>query len=250
MNDLNKSKKVVVIIQARMGSSRLPGKILEDIEGQPMLWHIVNRVKTCKLIDEIVVATTVEKNDDQVEEFCKKNDIEVFRGSEADVLDRYYQVAQLYKADVIARITGDCAVIDPKVTDRVVASYLENQDSCDFASNALNRTYPYGVETEVTSFEVLKSAWENAKEERYREHVMPYIIDHPELFHLKSVESNEDLSYLRWTVDQKEDLELIREIYKRLYSPGKIFYMEDILELVSKEPHLKEINKDVEQKKV
>jgi len=245
---MKKSKKIVAIIQARMGSSRLPGKVLEDIEGRPILWHVVNRLKESTLIDMIVVATTVEKKDNEVEEFCKKYGIEVFRGSEEDVLDRYYQAARTYRADVIVRITADCAVIDPRVTDQVISCYLENQESCDFCSNVITRTYPNGLETEVVPIHALRLAWDKAKKECDREHVTLYIANHPKQFRLHSVENNEDLSHLRWTVDQKEDLELMCQIYKRLHSDGKIFYMEDVLDVLHKEPDLKEINKLVKQK--
>lgn len=240
--------RTVAIVQARMGSSRLSGKVLEDIEGKPMLWHIVNRLKTCIFIDLIVVATTIEKKDDAIAKFCMEHGIEVFRGSENDVLDRYYQAAKNYRADVIVRITADCAVIDPKVTDYVISRYLENKNDCDFCSNVLTRTYPNGLETEVVPMDILRVAWEKAKKECYREHVTLFFGDHPELFRLHNVSNNKDLSHLRWTVDQKEDLELIRQIYKRLYSGGKIFYMKDIFGLLHKEPHLKEINKAVKHK--
>ena len=250
MKNINDSQKIVAIVQARMGSSRLPGKVLESIEGKPMLWHVINRLKTCALIHEIVVATTVNQNDAVIENFCKEHEIDVFRGSEEDVLDRYYQAAKIYSADIVVRITSDCAVIDPRVTDHVISRYLENQDSYDFCSNVLIRTYPNGLETEVVPFHILELIWKEAREDWYREHVTFYLANRPDLFRLVSVVNDEDLSYLRWTVDQREDLDLIREIYKRLYQDGRTFYMEDIVEVFKREPHLAEINKNVRQKTV
>lgn len=246
--DINRSNKIVAIVQARMGSSRLPGKVLKSIEGKPMLWHVVNRLKMSKLIDMVVVATSLSKKDDAVEDFCKECDFEVFRGSEEDVLDRYYQAAKVYEADVVVRITADCAVIDPKVTDHVISRYLESHDGCDFCSNVLTRTYPNGLETEVIPFQVLESVWKKAEKKCHREHVTLYLVDHPEQFQLQNVKNNENLSYLRWTVDQEEDLELIRQIYKRLYSSKKIFYTEDILNILCNEPYLEKINRHVKQK--
>jgi len=242
------SQNIIAIIQARMGSSRLPGKVLQPIEGRPMLWHIINRLKTCNRLNNIVVATTISRDDDVIENFCHENDVDFFRGSEHDVLDRYYQTAKEFGADIIVRITADCAVIDPKVTDHVISSYLENQNSCDFCSNVLTRTYPNGLETEVIPFETLETVWHQAEEPRHREHVTLYLADHLDDFRLMNVRNPEDLSYLRWTVDQQEDLDLIRRFYQHLYPNKQIFHTEDILDVLSREPFLMEINKEVQQK--
>jgi len=230
-----------------MGSTRLPGKVLMPIEGKPMLRHIISRLRTCVYIDKIVVATTTSTSDDAIENLCSDNNVDVYRGSEEDVLDRYYQAAKEFKADVVVRITADCAVIDPKITDQVICRYLKNQDNCDYCSNVVIRTYPNGLETEVFPFKMLQIVWCQAKEKRHREHVTLYFIDHPQDFRLMNVYSPEDLSYLRWTVDQQEDLDLIRQIYQRLYSDKHIFYTEDILDVMFKEPCLREINKDIQQ---
>ncbi len=238
--------KIVAIVQARMGSTRLPGKVLKDIEGKPMLWHIVNRLKHAKLIDKIVIATSVNKKDEAIEKFCKENNIDCFRGNEEDVLARYYETAKEYNADIIIRITSDCPLIDPEIVDLVVRRHKEN--SADYTSNTLKRTYPRGLDTEVFGFYALEEAYKRAKELYQREHVTPFIYEHPELFKLQNVENNKDLSYLRFTVDEEKDLELVRKIYKRLFNNKKNFYLQDIMVILKREPFLIEMNKSVKQK--
>ena len=241
-------QRVVVIIQARMKSTRLPGKVLKTIAGKPMLAHVIERLKDTKLVNGIAIATTVKEEDRIILKLANDSGVKNFAGSEEDVLDRYYQAAKRYPADVIVRITSDCPLIDPEVVDKVIAFYLREKDMVGYVSNSLRRSYPRGLDTEVFSFEVLKRAWQEAKEPHQREHVTPYICEHPEIFHLANVENSEDLSYMRWTVDEERDLEFVREVYKRLYKEGEIFLMEDILTLLRKEPQLMEINKNVKQK--
>jgi spore coat polysaccharide biosynthesis protein SpsF len=237
--------RTVVIIQARMGSTRLPGKALMKIEDKPMLWHVINRLKYCKLVNEIVVATSVNKNDDLIEKYCKQNHIICSRGSEDDVLARYYEAAKKYEANIIVRITSDCPLIDPKIVDLVIQKHKEK--SVDYTSNTLKRTFPRGLDVEVFDFNALEKAFIETKEPYQREHVTVYIYEHPELFKVYSVENNQDLSCLRLTVDEEKDLEFVGEVYKRLYSK-KIFFMEDILKVLDNEPSLVEINKEVKQK--
>ena len=226
-----------------MGSSRLPGKILMPLAGKPALFHVVDRLGYAKLLDKIVVATTNEKADDQVEDFCKKNHFFCFRGSEDDVLDRYFQSAKEYNADIIIRITGDCPLADPALVDEVVQYFLDND--FDYVSNTIKPTYPDGLDTEVFSFESLEKAWKEADLKSEREHVTPYIWKNPDKFKIANVQNDVDLSYLRWTVDKKEDMELVQQIYKHLYKEGYIFYMKDILELLEKYPDLKLINQGI-----
>ena len=239
---------VVAIIQARFSSTRLTGKVLIPISRKPMLWHVVNRLKRSNLINKVVIATTTEKRDNIIVKFCIENNIDFYRGSENDVLDRYYQVAKKYKVDVIVRITADCPLIDPEITDKVIEYYLKNKDRFDYVSNVLERSFPRGLDVEVFSFNVLEKTWHEARETHEREHVTPYICEHPEMFRLTNVENSKDLSYMRWTVDEEKDLEFVREVYQRLYQGGKIFYMNDVLNLLDKEQELLEINKDVKQK--
>ncbi|PKP51251.1 MAG: acylneuraminate cytidylyltransferase [Candidatus Altiarchaeales archaeon HGW-Altiarchaeales-3] len=170
----------------------------------------------------------------------------MFRGSEDDVLDRYYKAAKEVNADVVVRMTSDCPLIDPKVSDKVIETFLNNH--CDYCSNCLKRTYPQGLDTEVFSFEALEEAWKEAGEYYQREHVTPYIHENPGKFKLLTVSNDKDLSHLRWTLDTIEDFNFINEIYKRLYNEEKIFYIEDILKILDKEPELIEINKHIKQK--
>jgi spore coat polysaccharide biosynthesis protein SpsF len=242
--------KKVAIIQARMGSTRLPGKILKDIKGQPMLWHVIDRVNYSNLIDKIVIATTDNKEDDKIENFCKTNDINFYRGNQEDVLDRYYQTARIYQADLIIRITSDCPLIDPSIIDKIIEHYLNNKEKVDYVSNILERTYPRGMDVEVFSFRTLETAWQKAEQQYQREHVTPYICKNPDTFTMSHVKNEIDLSILRLTVDEEKDLELVRGIYKKLYNKNTVFYLEDIVKLFEEYPELKLINEEVKQKSI
>lgn len=235
---------IAAIIQARMGSSRLPKKVLADIEGKPMLWHIIKRVKQAKKVDKIIVATTNLKDEKKVIKVAKESNVDFFQGSENDVLDRYYQAAKKYGADVIVRVTGDCPVVDPSLMDSAINFFKKG--NYDHVSTAYPRaTFPDGLDLWVFKFSALKKAWEEAKLASEREHVTSYIWNHPELFKIASFENDKDLSFMRWTVDESKDLEFIRAIYKRLYQPGKFFLMKDVLDLFKKEPELVMINKNI-----
>lgn len=249
MNDTNLKIKTAVIIQARMTSTRLPGKVLMEIEGKSMLWHVVERLKFCRTISDIILAIPDSKENNALEGFAKSNDIKYFRGSEEDVLSRYYETAKKFKCDVVARITSDCPVIDPETADLVINEHL-NSDY-DYTSNTLERTFPRGLDVEVFNFKALERAYKDAKEAHQREHVTPYIYEHPEIFRLQSVRAEGIFKRpeLRLTVDTKEDMALIKEIYKYLYNPDEIFGAGKIIELFSKKPELAEINADVRQKK-
>ena len=235
--------KVAAIVQVRMGSTRLPKKVLNDIVGKPMLWHVINRVKKAKLIDEIIIATTIEDEDEIIAKWAKNNNLKCYRGSAEDVLDRYYQVAKKNKVDIIVRITSDDPLKDPEIIDKVIKFYLDNRINLDFVSNAIKPTYPEGLDVEVFSFNAFKRAWKEAKKKSEREHVTPYMRDHPDKFRLANIaKEGENLSHLRWTVDYPEDLEFTREVYKRLYKEDKVFLMGDILDLLKKHPELSKIN--------
>lgn len=231
---------IVAIIQARMGSTRLPGKVLKEVSGHPMLWHVVTRVRWARTLDTVVVATSHNASDNPVVAFCEQEGIRCFRGSEDDVLDRYYQAAGWIGADVVVRITADCPLIDPIVVERIVSVYLEG--GCDYASNAIERTYPDGLDVEVFSFETLQRAWREASLISEREHVTPYIWKNEQVFELRQVTQDVDLSDLRWTVDEPEDLEFVRGIYRHLYQPGQVFVTKDVLRLLDNHPELVEIN--------
>jgi len=246
LSDLN----IIAIIQARMGSTRLPGKIMKEILGKPVILWDLDRVSLSKLINKIVVAIPYGKENDVIVDTIKKYSDKILttRGSEDDVLDRYYQAALQTNADVVVRITSDCPLIDHAVIDHIIEQFLDHD--CDYCSNSLTRTYPRGLDTEVFSFKALEEAWNEAKKYYEREHVTPYIIENPDKFKLLNVANDIDLSHLRWTLDTKEDFEFISAIYERIYSKKQLFLMDDILKLLSKEPELIDINRHVDQKKI
>jgi spore coat polysaccharide biosynthesis protein SpsF (cytidylyltransferase family) len=224
-----------------MGSTRLSGKVMLEISGKPVLWHVINRVSKSKLIDGLVVATTTNHEDDAIEKFCSKNSIMVFRGSEDDVLDRYYQCARKLNIENIVRITADCPLHDPAVIDLVIERY--RQGNYDYVSNIDPPTYPDGIDVEVFSFRALDIAWRNASLVSEREHVTPYIRKHRDFFKINNVTNDEDLSFYRWTLDQVEDFEFIQKIYKKFSeSNTDDFYTQDIIGLLEKNPELTNIN--------
>ena len=241
--------RIVAIVQARMGSSRLPGKVLKDIAGQPMLAWVVDRARLAESVTEVVVATTTDPADDAIETFCRERDDFVFRGSVFDVLDRFYQAARQFQADVIVRLTADCPLIDPIVIDRTVAALL--QSGADFTANRLpppwKRTYPIGLDTEVATFTALERAWREARLPHEREHVMPYLYEEPDRFKILVVDAHQDYGQMRWTVDTPEDLEAVRKIFE-LFGDRKDFGWLEVLELVDAHPELGQLNMDVRHK--
>lgn len=237
--------RTIAIIQARMGSTRLRGKVLIDLNGESVLGRVMLRVARSKILDNAIVATSDCPADDAVAELCVRRDWPCFRGSEDDVLDRYYRAALSFSAQTIVRITSDCPLIDPEVIDLVIDAY-QNQ-AVDYASNCLERTYPRGLDTEVLSIKALRRAWEEAPLSHEREHVTPYIYQHPEFFRLTSVKNREDYHQHRWTLDTPEDLQLIRTIYERLGNRDD-FGWREALALMEREPELAAINAHVMQK--
>ncbi|MGB9086517.1 MAG: aminotransferase class III-fold pyridoxal phosphate-dependent enzyme [Terriglobales bacterium] len=233
---------VVAIIQARMGSSRLPGKSLAEIEKRPMLWHVIQRVKRARMVDRVVVATSTAPADDAIENMCQENGVPCYRGSENDVLDRFYHAALAEKPAKVVRITADCPLIDPEVIDRVVRRF--ERGDLDYASNAMVRSYPDGLDTEVFSFSVLERAWHEANKASEREHVTPYL--RSEKFRTANVENDSTSlhQHYRWTVDEVEDLEFIRAVYKA-FRDRETFGMKDVLELIEKNPGLEKMNSEI-----
>ena len=243
------TERIVVIIQARMSSTRLPGKVLKDIAGKPMLAWVVERARRAHTVSEVVIATTVEPSDDPIVSFCAQMGYACTRGSLEDVLDRYYQAARAYHADVVVRVTADCPLIDPAEIDHVVREY--QRSGVDFAANRLpppfGRTYPIGLDTEVCSFAALERAWRETKEPYQREHVMPYLYEQPGRFKVLRVDHDPDYGDLRWTVDTPQDLDLVRAIFERM--AGRVdFGWLDVLELFQREPELARLNAGVGQK--
>lgn len=241
--------KVLAIIQARMGSTRLPGKILKEVNGKPLLSYQLHRLKASKLIDEIVIATTKKEQDDVIEAFCKKFSVSIFRGSESDVLKRYYEAAIKLRADVIVRITSDCPIIDPEIVDNVIHPFLESKNF-DYVSNTIERTFPRGFDVEVFSFNALEEAEHNAFLDRDREHVTPYFYTNTDKFNVCNVYNDVDYSKYRFTVDTQEDFELIKLILEHLYDENPYFKMLDVIRLMEKNPIWFSINAHIEQKKI
>lgn len=258
--------KVVAIIQGRMSSSRLPGKILADISGQPMLQRVFVRTSRSATVSETIFATTTDSTDDPVAEYCDFSGIPFTRGSQFDVLDRYYQTASEAKADVVVRITADCPVIDPELIDNVVRAVISNQSLVDFVCNRLpppyRRTYPIGLDIEACTFEALKKAWKEAKEPQHREHVMPYLYEGVKLitdnrllftgvssrgFKVALLNHTTDFGDYRWTVDTPEDLEFMREVYSH-FNGRDDFTWKEVLDLVHDHPELAKINAGVQHK--
>jgi len=228
-----------------MGSSRLPSKVLMDLAGEPMLVRVVNRVRLARLLDKVIVATTTNPKDVVIWNLCNKRGFLCTKGSEEDVLDRYYQTAVAYHADNVVRITSDAPFIEPAVIDKVVAEFYASR--VDYASNFIVRTYPLGLECEVMRLSALKKVWR--EDTQWREHVTPYIYKHPELFSLKNVVNGDvgvDYSGMRWTVDTAEDLDFVRKVYNH-FGHG-VFSWREVLELLAEHPDWSEINKNITQR--
>lgn len=241
--------RVVCIIQARMGSSRLPGKVMKDICGQPMIQWVVSRALQSEIIDHVLIATTESKSDDTIAAFCQKNGIDCFRGNEFDVLDRYYQAAKSAEANIIVRLTGDCPLVDAQLIDATIQKMADS--SADFCANRLpppyKRTFPIGLDVEVVTMRALETAWHKAIKKYEREHVLPYVYDPQNGFKISILDSVEDFGEMRWTVDTKEDLEFVRRVME--YLSCKItFTWLDVLTVVKEHPDLEKINEDIAHK--
>lgn len=237
--------KVNAIIQARLSSTRLPAKMLKKIVDKALLEHVIERIQRSKYIDKIIVATTTNSNDGKLCDLLDNLKIPYFRGSENDVLERYYQTAKHFQCKYIARITPDDPFKDPEVIDKVIEMFFNG--NLDFAYNNHPATFPEGLDTEIFSFDALKKAQKESKDTFEREHVTQYFYRHPELFEQNNLENNVDLSYLRWTIDTKEDLQMAREVYRKLYKDKPIFLMDDILHLIKNNPVIVTINNNVKR---
>ncbi len=240
--------KTVIIVQARMTSTRLPGKVLKPILGKPMLTYQIERLQRVSRADELVIATTTNAADEPIVSLCHDMTVPVFRGSEEDVLSRYYEAAAEHQAEVVVRITSDCPLIDPAVVDTVIDFYLSYRSEYDYVSNTLERTYPRGMDCEVFPFSVLETAAREATLPPDREHVTPFVYRQPQRFRLANVAYHEDKSHLRWTVDTPEDFQLIARMMEALYPTNPLFTLEDCLALIDRHPEWTALNAHVEQK--
>ena len=239
---------IVTIMQVRMTSSRLPGKVLMPLLGEPVFIRQLERMQGSKLIGKIIVATTTQIEDDPIEKICLEKGIDCFRGHPTDLLDRHYQAAKLYGADVVLKIPSDCPLIDPRIIDRTIGYYLDNRDQFDFVSNLHPATFPDGNDVEIMPFEMLERACKDAKLELEREHTTPYFWERPEIFRIGNIamEDGSDLSLIhRWTIDYKEDYDFIKKVYEELYPKNPLFSLEEILELLKKHPEIYQINSEL-----
>ncbi|WP_445636150.1 Acylneuraminate cytidylyltransferase [Nostoc sp. DSM 114161] len=240
--------KIVIIVQARMTSTRLPGKVLKKVLDRSLLEYQIERLKRVNLANEIVIVTTKNSTDLPIVELCHSLFIPYFRGSEEDVLARYYEAAKEHHADVVVRVTSDCPLIDPQVIDKVIQFYLDHEYKYDYVSNCLERSYPRGMDTEVFSFSALHQAFVEATAQPDREHVTPFIYMHPERYRVANIVNSDNQSSHRWTVDTADDFELVKRIIQALYPQIPNFTLEDCLNLLRQYPDWSLINAHVEQK--
>jgi len=232
--------RVLAILQARVSSTRLPGKVLKNILGKPMIMQQIEREMLVASIDKIVVATSTDHSDDILVKVLEQNNISVCRGSLDNVLDRYYKAANLYNPEHIVRITGDCPLVDPDVINKVILEHIEHD--ADYTTNCLPPSWPDGLDVEVMKMNTLKTVWEESELPSELEHVTPFIRKNPDRFKIHNVMSDIDLSGLRWTVDEKEDFEYVTNIYESLYPINKEFKTKDILNYLKNNPEKSSIN--------
>lgn len=245
--------RTVAIIQARMGSTRLPGKVMKKLCGKSVLEHVIRRVQACRLLDDVIIATTASPADDVIVAEAERCGTKWFRGNEEDVLDRYYQAARQSAADVVVRVTSDCPLFDPELLEKMIQRFqLENSANrnLDYLSNTIKRTFPLGLDAEVFRWHPLEYAHLHSRNQYEREHVTPYIYEHPERFSIHSFEGNEDLSCHRWTLDTEDDFKFISKIYSELYRENEIFPRNSVIALLDSNPEWKEINAHVKQKEL
>lgn len=244
---MNKPLKIVTVIQARTGSSRLPNKILLPVAGKPLLLRMIERVKSSNLTGIVVVAITEEQSDNILENLCVEHGINIYRGQTTDLLDRHYQAAKKFDADAVVKIPSDCPLIDPAVIDKVLNFYLENYNRYDYVSNLHPPTYPDGNDVEIMNFSSLENAWNNATRQLEREHTTPYFWENLDKFRIGNVVWETGLDYsltYRFTIDYEKDYKFIKLIFDELYPLNPKFTLQDILDLLKRKPELKKLNEE------
>ncbi|MDD3138613.1 MAG: glycosyltransferase family protein [Lachnospiraceae bacterium] len=237
---------IAAIIQARCGSTRFPNKIFAELQDKPLIWHVVNRLKFARKVDKLIIATTVNPLDDKLVSWAVDNNIDYFRGSENDVLERYYETAKIFGADIVVRITADDPFKEPEIVDNVI-DVLESSQA-DFVSNNNPPSFPEGLDVEAFTMEALSKMQNNATTNFEREHVTQYAYLHPYEFKICNVNNTKNLSYLRWTIDTETDFKMVSVIYQSLYrDENHIFHMDDILQLIQNCPEIAKINSEVQR---
>jgi len=236
----------LAIIQARVGSTRLPGKVLMKLAEKIVLEHVIERVSKFKKINKVIVATSIETEDDKISELCQKLNIICYRGSENDVLDRFYHAAKEFNYSNIIRITGDCPMIDPEIIGQVVKLY--EKEKLDYATNVIPPTFPKGLDVEVFTFKALEKAWSEVKPGPEREHVTVYFWQHPEIFKQKHLINKINLSEKRWVLDYEVDYKFLQEVFNSLYAIKPNFRLTDVLEFIKVNPDLEKINQGIDRK--
>lgn len=234
---------ILGIVQARMSSTRLPGKVMMPVLGEPMLARQVERLKRARSIDRLIIATTTEPGDDPVASLAAGLGLETYRGSLADVLDRYYQAALRHRPSHVVRLTADCPLADWDVINQLVNFGVEG--GFDYASNVLRPTWPDGLDAEIMTFQALETAWTEARAAVEREHVTPFIVTRPDRFRHGSLEAANDLSRMRWTVDRPEDFQFVSRVYEELHPRDAAFTTADVLDLLREKPEIAEINRGI-----
>jgi spore coat polysaccharide biosynthesis protein SpsF len=239
------SLNIITVIQSRMGSARLPGKVMMPLAGKPLIYRMHERVAESKLAGEIIIAATEEETDVPIIQLCEENNLNYYRGHSTDLLERHYKAAKIFNADVVVKIPSDCPLIDPNIIDKVIKYFIENFPKYDFVSNLHPATYPDGNDVEVMTMKSLEDAKQNAKLPLEREHTTPYFWENPDKFRIGNVvwETGLDFSMThRFTIDYKEDYEFIKTVYDELYLENNMFKLDDILKLLDDKPEIKRIN--------
>jgi spore coat polysaccharide biosynthesis protein SpsF len=235
-------EKIIAVIQARMGSTRLPGKVLADIEGKPLIWHIYKKLQKISSISEVIISTTNNLTDNPLIEFAKKEKIAFYTGSENNLIDRIYQTGKKFDCDIIVKINADSPLIDINVIENGIAKFLSFKKKPDLVTNCVKETFPDGMQYAIFNFKTIENLRNTIKENFWKEFFYRFIIENQNKYFVINLENNKDISKLRWTVDYKEDLELVRIIFKKLYSKNQFFGMNEILNLLNENPELIKIN--------
>lgn len=246
MTHRENGKKVLAVIQARMSSTRLPGKVLFPIQNRPMLSYMLERVSAAQRVDQVILATSLDPSDDPIAQFCGQEDVLCYRGSLDDVLDRYYQAAQTGGGQTIVRLTGDCPLLDPRIIDTMVEVYQKNQ--YDYIANTVppaGASFPDGMDVEIFSMKNLERAWREAQKPSEREHVTFYFWKNSQIFSLHRHDSPKDFSGYRLTVDYPQDFEVVTKIFTELYPKNPLFRMEEVIDFLDRHPEIRDKNKNI-----